>query len=76
MTELNRKTRSFFGVGKILPEKVKVARCCLFLCEKMCNGCEFSKKGMLGRVELDPKNPKCISCVDEAYRQIYGEERK
>lgn len=74
--ELNRKTRRWFGVDKLIPEKLKVARCCTFLCTKLCRDCEKSKSGIFGRKELDPKNPACIACVDETYRQVYHEERK
>lgn len=63
-------------MNKFVPEKLRVAKCCNFLTLKLCCSCEKSNRGLCGRRELDPKNPDCINCLDEVYRQVYGEERK
>lgn len=74
--ELNRKTRRWFNVGKIVPEKLRVARCCTFLTQKLCHACPKSQKAVLGYKTMNPEDPDCLACLDETYRQVYHEERK
>lgn len=74
--DLNRKARRWFGVGNLLPEKVKVARCCTFLAQKLCHSCDKCQTAVMGYKVLNPDDPACIACIDETYRQVYHEERK
>lgn len=74
--ELNRKTRRWFEVGKMVPERVRVARCCTFLISKVCHNCDKSQRAIMGYKIADIDNPACLACIDETYRQVYHEERK
>lgn len=76
MISLSRNVRRWFNVGKVVPERVRVARCCTFLTQKVCHGCDKSQKAAFGYKTLNPDNPDCIACIDETYRQVYHEERK
>lgn len=73
--ELTRPVRRFFGIGKIMPERVKVAKCCTFLISRVCHECDKSKREMRFRV-LDTENEACRECVRHTYKTAYGVECK
>ena len=72
---LSRAAKRFFGVGNLVGEKTKVARCCTFLVRQVCHKCDKSVK-MLGMKVCDTDNEQCRKCVRETYRQVYQEECK
>ena len=72
--KLDRKARRFFGIGKILPERVKVAKTCIVLLREMCHKCDKSVK--MGRIvaSVDTEKTECRECVRLMYKRIYGTE--
>lgn len=71
--ELTRKARRFFGVGKVLPERVRVALACAVLVKKQCWNCEHCVVDK-GRKVVDTDSEVCRSCVRTMHKEIYGTE--
>ena len=72
---MDRRARRFFGVGKLVSEKVKVAKCCMVLVRQLCHTCDNSKIEF-GYKVLDTENEKCLSCVKRMYKEIYQTDCK
>lgn len=70
-----RAAQHFFGVGKFIPEKMRVARCCTFLLQRVCHNCDKNVKKW-GLKVLDTENEQCRECVRHTYLTAYKTECK
>lgn len=71
--EMSRQARRFFGIGKVLPERVRVGLACSVLISRRCWNCEHCALEK-GRKVVNVDCAECRACVRSMHKEIYGME--